>query len=361
MDATNPFGVYFNLMKIRYAIYDSALSSTDFLKPSDQVNVFINIETAIKYVSMTKDLEKKLVTTRNFQDLMKVDIINIAAHYKDFFKGNGLNCRIFLYMTDLESDSDKFKESKYIEDFRSYYILKYTSNPRFTMFGDALMTNILPDVKTICDYIPGVYFINGKNIDSGIIPFIIGNIYPGWKNIIISGDLYDTQYSYEPNFLDCYYTRTYNNATIAFTTKDFLKAISKVEEIDTSIINLFKNASFYTVLLSIIGDKYRSVPSVKGIKFKTLAKILADGLKENKIQETTRNASLISSIFTSDNQKNIYDNFSAIDIRHKYDMLTDGDRKSILSQIIDRSDINALQQLNRTRFENNPLRLEGLL
>ena len=61
MESTNQFSVYFNLLKIRYNIYDDALTEANFLNPTDKVNVFINIETLFKYLSMIKDLEKKMM------------------------------------------------------------------------------------------------------------------------------------------------------------------------------------------------------------------------------------------------------------------------------------------------------------
>ena len=82
MESTNQFSVYFNMLKIRYSVYDESLTKADFLKPTDKVNVFINIETALKYLSMVKDLEKKLIVSRNFADEFKVDIISICAYYK---------------------------------------------------------------------------------------------------------------------------------------------------------------------------------------------------------------------------------------------------------------------------------------
>ena len=84
-------------------------------------------------------------------------------------------------------------------------------------------------------------------------------------------------------------------------------------------------------------------------------------MKEKKINNETRSAMLLASIFPDDIQGTIYNNLLVTDVQNEYDMLTEGDRKTILSKIVDRSDITALQLLNRTRFQNNQLRLEGLL
>ena len=361
MESTNQFSVYFNLLKIRYNVYDDEISGANFLTPTDKVNVFINIETLFKYLSMVKDLEKKLIIDRNFMDEFKVEIVNIAAHYKEFFVGNGLDTKVFLYMTDLSSDIDSFKESEISEDFRSYYITKYTQNPKFIMLGDALKKEILPDVKMLCDYIPNVYFISSKNIDGGLIPYIIGSNMPDRKNVIISGDLHDTQYAHEMNFLDHLYSRSYNSTILCSSVENYLKAISKSKTIDPSFVNLFENPSFYRILLACLGDKYRSVPSITGIKLVRMAKILYESIMNGNISKETTNAKLLSDLFPEEIKEDVYHNLMVTDIRNEYQMLTDGDVKTILMQIVDQSDINTLQQLNGTRFAKNQLRLESLL
>lgn len=361
METTNPFSVYFNMLKIRYSVYDDSLTKADFLKPTDKVNVFINLETALKYLSMVKDLEKKLIVSRNFADQFKVDIINIAAHYKDFFVGNGLHTKVFLYMTDLTSELDGFKECETCEDFRSYYLMKYTQNPKFIMLGDALKREVLPDVKMLCDYIPDVYYIASKNIDGGLIPLIISRKYPDRKNLIISGDLHDTQYTYEANFLDHLHARSWNSNILCCSTEDYLKQISKSKEIDPSFIQLFGNPSFYRILLSCIGDKYRSIPGITGIKFVKMTKILYEAICGSKITKETTNPTILSELFPEDVQEDLYHNLMVTDINNELSMLGEGDIKAVTSQIIDQSDVNTLQQLNATRFARNQLRLECLL
>ena len=361
IESTNPFGICFNLIKIKYQVFNDILVSLNFLRPSDRVNVFINLETILKYLSMTKDLEKKLIVNRNFPDYMESDIINIAAHYKDFFRGNGLPTNVFLYMTDLESHSENFKEEKYNDEFRSYYLNKYTENPRFILLGDRLRNEILPNVRTICEFIPNVYLITGRNIDSGVIPFIIGESMPGYRNIIISGDIHDTQYTYEPAYLDFLHLRSYNSNILAYDTAEYLKTIAKTNEVPDELIQLFRNGSFYRTFLACVGDKYRSIDGIRGIKLAKMVKILIDAMEDKKITKDTRSAPLIADLFPEEIRKDIYQNLLMLDIRNACDLLCDGDRKQILSQIIDRSDINALQKLNQTKFACNQIRLESLL
>ena len=66
MEYSNPFSICFNMLKLRYSVYDESITSLNILTPEDKVNVFINLETAWKYLSMVRDLEKKLVLNRDF-------------------------------------------------------------------------------------------------------------------------------------------------------------------------------------------------------------------------------------------------------------------------------------------------------
>ena len=101
----NPFSVCYTIMKIRYSDYDSSIDSLHFLTPGDKVNVFINLESVMSNLSCIKDVDKKLILERNFPIILSSEALNLCAHYKKFFRGNGLNTRVFLYYTDLSSNN----------------------------------------------------------------------------------------------------------------------------------------------------------------------------------------------------------------------------------------------------------------
>ena len=103
MENSNPFSICFNMLKLKYSVYDESISSLNVLQPTDKVNVFLNIETILNYLSTIKDLEQKLVLNPSFRVDMVADLINVAAHYKEFFKNNGLDTKEFLYKTHLTS------------------------------------------------------------------------------------------------------------------------------------------------------------------------------------------------------------------------------------------------------------------
>lgn len=360
-ESIDPVGVCFNMMKIKYQTYDAALMDSDFLQPTDKINVFINLETVLKYISTVQDLEKKMMVCADIDKILVSNTINLAAHYKDFFRGNGLDTNIFLYMTDLSSNCSDFEETRYNEDYRSYYVNKYMGNPKFVLLGSKLKDVILPEVKTICEYIPQVYYVSKKGIDSGLIPYIISEKYPDRKNIVLSGDLYDTQYGYCDNFLSQLYMRGWNLNVLAYDVKGYLKTITKSDTVPSNVIDLFKNAAFYKLLLCCIGDRYRSVDGITGIKFAKLISAIVGGLKDGRITTSTTSAELLSDIFPDTLKKSVYDNMVVMDLHSKLKLLGEGSKKDITSQIIDKVDRTSLMKLNSSVFQKHPLWLEALL
>ena len=360
--AYDPFSVCFNLLKLKYKDYDESLTSKNFLVPEDKVNVFINLETVYKNLSMILDLEKKIMVQKDFDIIMVSNILNLAAHYKRFFKGNGLDTRVYLYNTDLKSK--EFNQFKYNEDFRSYYLTKFNSNPKFTRLTDHLTQVILPEVKICCDFIPDVYFISAKNIEGSLVPYIIAKNDESRKNLIIGGELYDTQYSMIPNFVNHYIHRTFNSNAVYSDVNGYMKEIASNEkDYDINqLSNIFNTNYIYCALMSVLGDKVRSIDKIYGVGIKTLQKKLEEAIMHNIIEDGTTNPEVIGDIFKDGEVKEEFiNNFYCSSIKSMYQILSESERKSILAQQVDRIDINSLKVLNDTKFYNHRILLEGLL
>lgn len=353
------FSVCFNMMKIKYAIYDTSLSQLNFLQPGDQVNVFINIESVLKAISTIKDVDRKIYSCKDFNEIMISNFINLAAHYRKFFRGNNLNTKVYMYMTDITSDG--FNEQEINEDFRSYYLVKYLKNPKYLELGEKLRDVIIPYVQQICNFINGVYFINAKGIESSLIPYMISKIEPNRKNLVITGDYIDTQYSLIPNFI-CHYLR--RSSTSINTSCNLLGHISsllrKPENECDEEINLYRNKSFYMLLFAVLGETYRSVEGITGIGNITLMKMLNTGLKDSVITMNTANIQTIAQVFPEQVQKDVIDNFSCLDIESMIRNITRSQLATVESQIVDKFDHNGLMTLNSTKFFEHPLMLEEL-
>lgn len=50
-ETINPLGMCFGMMKVKYQIYNNILADIGYIEATDKLNVFINLETAMRYES----------------------------------------------------------------------------------------------------------------------------------------------------------------------------------------------------------------------------------------------------------------------------------------------------------------------
>ena len=351
----NPYSVCFSSLKIRYTDYDRSIDDINFLHQTDEVNVFLSTESILNNLSSLKDIDSNLLLERFSTFILESEIINLCAHYRRFFRDNHLKTRVFFYGSSLTSE--KYNNSKYIEDYRSYYRNKYMRNPKYQQLGHMCVETIFPRVKQICEFIEGVHFIETSEIDGSLIPYIIYKMNPERKNFIISTEKYDSQYFLFPENFDVHYIRRGSGGTKVITK--FESYISErfpnlVEdgEVDT---NLLKNPSFYSIMLSALGDKHRSIESIKGIGEKGILKALTDGVKNGVINQDTTSPELLVNVLPEEVREYALANYKAIDIRRQYEDAEKNQIFNIENQITDRFDHNSLKQLNLEDYSDYPL------
>jgi len=354
------FSVCFNILKLRYAAYFKSINDTNFLCNGDKVAVYINFESVLKHLSSIKDIDRKIFNENDFDIIIMSNMINLAAHYRKFFRSNGINdVKVFIYFTSLTSTT--FNEYKYNVDFRSYYLVKYNKNPKYNLISDRLKEYILPTVKQIIERIPGVYLIDAENIDSSLVPLILHEKLNDYKSLLITGDYLDTQYLFMENF-HCHYIRR-SLASLSATNDLYghLSVLLKKANNDyTQEMNIYSNRAFYNLLFAVIGEPYRNVDGIENVANITLLKLINNGFNENIITPQSSNINLISKIFPLEQQENVINNFNCIDYVLMYQRVDEAQKLSIYSKLIDRSDNNSLLQLNSTMFYNHRLMLEEL-
>lgn len=358
-DYFDSFSVCFNMMKMKYQSYDKDIDNAGFLSPTDKVNVFINFETVLKYLSQIKDVDRKMVLERELPVILSSGSLNLMAHYKRFFVQNGLTTRVFLYYTDLKSDSYQLQSIN--EDYRSYYEQKYLHNPKFSMIGDLMSDTVIPEIQTIAQFINGVYFIKASNFDGSLVPLIIANNDKEYKNLIISGDYYDTQYQFfSDRFLMHFMKRSSSGSDISYDINRSAKILffDKPDDIDLSIIT--GNLSFYNILLAAKGSKHRCIDGIKGIGPKTIYKYIMSAISNGSIAEDTSSMDLIIDTFPEDIQEDMRINAYCTNIVDQYKKLTSEDLFSIEKQLVDRFDNNSLLRLNSDRYYHHQLMLQEL-
>ena len=142
-----------------------------------------------------------------------------------------------------------------------------------------------------------------------------------------------------------------------------MKVLTKKDNLDKEDSEVFSHYGLYTLLLSCIGEKYRSIDSVNGIGIKTLEKMIMKELNSFTITKETESIELLSRMFDGFTKDCVEENYQSISLKNSIKLLLDGEKKLVLGQIEDRIDLNSLMQLNNTMFHSkeHELRLESLL
>lgn len=360
IDASDSFSVCFNMIKIKYVDFDKTFDDTEFLSPNDKVNVLINLEMVLKLISTIRDLERKIIDTRDFATIIVSNIINLAAHYRRFFRGNGLDTKVYLYYTDF--NSIEFNECKFYEDFRMFYINKHQRNPKYIMLGEILDKEVIPQVRTVLDFVPGVYLIKAENLDAAAIPGIIHNFEPKRKNVILTSDIVDTQYTDNLNYCTYLVKRNSDGLRLFYSMKGYVEYIVKnTSDLTYSQeLEFYRNKSFYGLLISCLGEKYRSLDGVPGIKSSNLIKLLDRSIRDKIITSTTTELSLLLDVFPEILRDAVECNFKCLAIEEILRRVTKTQESKISTQLVDRSDNNSLMKLNSMIFFNHPILLEAL-
>lgn len=359
-DLSDSFSVCFNMIKVKYVDFDRTFDDTEFISPKDKVNVLINMEMILKLLSTIKDLERKIIDTKDFALIIISNIINLAAHYRRFFRGNGLDTNVYMYYTDF--NSTEFNECKYFEDFRMFYINKHQRNPKYIMLGEILTKEVIPQVRTILDFVPGIYFITAENLDASAVPGIIHDIDPKRKNVILTSDILDTQYTDGLGYCTYLLKRTQEGLRTFYTKRGYLEYIIKnTSDLSYSQeLEFYSNSAFYALLLSCLGEKYRSLDGVPGLRSSSLIKLLDRGIRDKVITSASTELSVLLEVFPEISRDMVECNFKCIAIDEILRRVTDTQKSKISMQLVDRSDNNSLMKLNSTMFFNHPLLLEAL-
>jgi hypothetical protein len=211
------------------------------------------------------------------------------------------------------------------------------------------------------EFIPNVYFIKATNIEGSLIPWVIAQIDTTYKNFIISTDKYDTQYQIYPDkFCTHYIRKSLMGSSIFCSFEKYILDLFKENMDESTDTGIFKNSSFYTTLLSALGDKPRSLEPIKGVGTKTVAKLLHSGIENGAITKDTSSIELILKSLPDEFQEYTKSNFHCIDLQSQYNELSQQDVFNITNQIIDRFDYNSLIELNSSDYKEYPLMLPEL-
>lgn len=327
------------------------------IRPGDKVNVFINLESVLRNLSLQKGLGNMIVFHKQKLVIeIESSILNLMAMYRSYFKKEQCDVNIYFYFTDLNENHQQME--CYNKYYRSFYHNKYMTNPQFKSMGELLNSTIIPEIGLILLYVPQGYLLKSERFDGSLIPLIVSG-FSDRKNIIISGDIFDTLYMFNPNFLTIYIKRRYQYFNVVSDIDSAVQSIVKNES--PFDLGIFRSEMYYRLLLAIKGSKIRNIRSAKGFGYGKFMNILKDGIDRGIILKDFESLDSIIQLFPEQYRESIKEAFRCTDLESQYDLLTDPDIEGIRNQIIDKSDMASLEALNNRRFLEFPINLPGLI
>ena len=360
MDCTGNIGICVGAFLIRWDdLYTQMQQQIIQIDPGDDVNVFINFEPVLRNISMRKNIASDI---SNYKKEICIElesaILNLVAHYRSYFKiKHKANPNIYLYYTDLASETDQ-QMTSFNKYYRSYYKNRYLHNPQFKEMGNLLTKIIIPEVSLILSYVPGCYFITSKNFDSSIVPKIISRINE-YKNVVISGDIFDTLYMHHPEFIVIYIKRRYQYFKVFSSVESTVQSIIKNES--PFDLTIFNSKMYYRLLLAIKGSKIRNIKAAKSFGYSKFIKILSKGMDNGIVLKDFSSVDSILELFPEQYRDDIKNAFICTSIETQIELINDIDIEEIKKQIIDRIDTRSVEALNNKRFLDCPINLQYLL
>ena len=328
------------------------------IQPGDEVNVFINFESILKNLSMRRSLPS-LVNFHKQQLVIELEssVLNLLGNYRSYFIKEKCKVKVYLYHTALD-DQYPHQMSVYNKYYRNFYYNRYTQNPQFRQMGDVINNIIIPELKLILSYIPNCYFLESKTYDGSIIPYIVST-FSNSKNVIVTGDVFDTLYLFNPNFATIYIKRKFQDFNVTSDIDSTVQSIVKDES--PFDLTIFNSELYYRLLLSIKGSKIRNIRSAKGFGYSKFMRLIKQGIDNGVVLKDFSAIDSIIQLFPTDYRNDIKQAFQCTSIETQFDLLSETDINEIKSQIIDKIDIESVEALNNKRFFEFPINLQMLL
>ena len=341
----------FKYEEMNRMLYNSSLKSRSI------VNVFINLEYMITNLQSSRfcDIDKELATKCDMRNIVS-DIFSIVSHYRNYFIYYDIYPRIYLYMTD--PDSNDFIEKTYNPNFRN----RYNRECQNELCQETLETfkKSFSIIQTICKYIDDVSLIISKNIDSSLIPYIVSiNNHGRYRNIIIDNDSVNDVYYSLPNTLRR--IKVKRRLHKRYGEYNFQELLSY--EYKISNFNLYlHNPLFVAAIISCINrENIRGIPNILGYGTAALTKDIIKGIDNGIITDRTQSIELFQECITEKYRDGIINNMKQIDIPYRYHLLNPANINSIMSQVVNLYDVEGLKEISKSVFTDYQLDLYKLI
>lgn len=359
--------IHFNGYKIRYQLLDHFYAPIKNSQHITAINFFINLD------DIFHTLHRPLVD-REFQTCGKnaarqlvSNVFNVIGHYRNWAIKQHIYPRVFVYYS---SATTRFRNNIHVPNYRKHFFeINNPSNGNFYFINDAVK-KAQPIFHVIAKYIEDVYMIDTKHLEPAIFPmYMISQVDPKTKgpinspktwNIVVSRDTYDLQYCYRDKWS---MISPKGDNSLLITRKTMWEYLAARERVFKDPQSLHWAPDLYVVSKAIVGERYRNIPRLKSVGWKTLFKYMDEVQSEDILPEIVslqqeRMAELLTNRNVSLDALN--HNISTISVDHQVAGMLETDGVMLLAQLEEMQDYATLAQINNDLFHDYPLNLQML-
>lgn len=352
--------IHFNSYKVRYPILTQMLKPVRDAQMIRSMNIFINLDDIFHTLHRPLIDKEFQVCGKNAARQLVSNVFNIIGHYRNWCIKEHIYPYVYCYYT---SASVRFRNNIYVPKYRSHYFdINSPTNGNYYFINDAII-NGHPIFHVIAKYVEDVYMIDSKHLEPSIIPLYLSkSVKPTDWNLLISRDSYDLQYSYRDKWS---MVVPKGDDSYLITRKNLWDYISLKERVYEKPEALHYIYDLYVIAKSIVGDRYRSIPRLKSVGWKTLFNYMSivnpvddERTRESITMQQNRLVDLITGKKIPTDLIN--KNMDATDIDYQVGAMLDTDKAMINTQLEDMVDYAALQQINNDLFREFPINLTFL-
>lgn len=356
--------VHFNARKIKFeqlnALMDPILRSQSIRT----ANIFINLDDLLHSMHRPQTESEMIASNKNSSVQMTSNILNLAAHYREWILRRGIFPKVYLVYSS--SYNGPFENSMFTEKYRSYFIgINALTNTKFGHLNSAIRSSI-PFLEEICHYIEGVYLIDTLQMEPSVGPLILANNNPADWNLLITRDRYDYQYADYPKWAILY--PDFGDTSVVITSQNLWSAIAAKESIEETVDYSSFSPSLYPLALSILGNKYRSLPRMHGCGWKTLYEVIHGAIKEHdRVPSIIMQELILQQLTLRLKPKKLQSlvdlvntNLDCTDITRQMNRTGPITSSHLQAQIIDVPDYENLVNVDRSYFRNHHINIPFL-
>lgn len=349
----------FNAYKMRYVDINQSMNVIIRNHNIRQIGIYIDLDSILHQLHNPETNRVLQVAGKHGARHIVSNIMNIAAHYRNWAIKERMNPIVVLHYTNARK---VFKNSMYIEKYRERYMDLFSETNSKFYFVNSTLRDIYPMLHLLAKYIPNVYVVNSKYLEPSIIPlYLMQNRFKCDWNVVVSRDFYALQYAFEDK-CTVIAPKANNRSTIIDNRNFWLYVNEKVKAFNTQKEQKFYDPQVYLYVLALIGDKYRSIPNLNKTSWKEMFRLMDEAIESEPSNLLQLQLQRIKQYMHTKGVNTEYyeNNINCIDIQRQVNTLLDSDKAMIENQIEDMIDYTALQRVNNEAFPDCPLNLDFL-